>query len=343
MPTFAEILKPTSENIKKVSDVLLSGDVVALPTETVYGLAGIINDDAALRKIFEVKSRPFFDPLIVHVLGLSVLLNLVEVTEKTRNQLSKLTDAFSPGPLTFILNKKKTISDLVTAGKKTVAIRIPAHPVFREVLHLAGPLAAPSANPFGYVSPTKPEHVLQSLGTKIRYILDGGSCSVGVESTILDMSQKNLTILRPGAITKEMIEDTLHEPVVPYRSMVSTDPSAPGMLKQHYSPKTRLRLFRYAEDLDTLQKKFEVSRVAVVALSKFDDFLKIFSNNSVDAKFFSLSKDGNLGEVMRNMFDLLQQLDAMGFEIIYFQVPEKSGLGIAINDRLERAAAKFRS
>jgi L-threonylcarbamoyladenylate synthase len=209
----AEVLEPTPDSIGRIVSVLVEGEVVALPTETVYGLAAIISDEGALRKIFDIKARPLLDPLIVHVLDLSSLMDLAQIDERLFDRLYRLVDAFCPGPLTFVLKKKKIISDIISAGKKTVAIRIPAHPVFREVLRQSGPLAAPSANPFGYLSPTRAEHVFASLGDKISYILDGGSCEVGVESTILDLSGKRFAILRPGAITAEEINAVLGEKI----------------------------------------------------------------------------------------------------------------------------------
>ncbi|UPA28303.1 MAG: L-threonylcarbamoyladenylate synthase [Verrucomicrobiota bacterium] len=344
----AEILSPSEASFAKVSEALTLGDVVALPTETVYGLAAIISDDAALRKIFEVKGRPSFDPLIIHVLGLSSLLELVDVPPSVFSKLQALVDAFCPGPLTFVLRKKKSISDIITAGKKTVAIRIPAHPVFREVLRRAGPLAAPSANPFGYVSPTRAEHVRQSLGDKIKYILDGGPCSVGVESTILDLSSQKLAILRPGAVTAEMITDVLGEPVTPCKTIATTDPSAPGMLIRHYSPKTRLRLFQNPGELRALLEQNSGSRVAIVCCtrSEMEHFSRaIVLKNSAQPKqqCFCLSETGGLAEIASHVFDCLQKLDAMGFDSIFMQTPLKEGLGIAINDRLARAAAKFRA
>ncbi|MDE6576497.1 MAG: threonylcarbamoyl-AMP synthase, partial [Opitutales bacterium] len=324
----AEILSPSETSFAKVSEALAFGDVVALPTETVYGLAAIVGDDAALKKIFGVKGRPLFDPLIVHVLGLSSLLELVEVSQDVFSKLQVLTGAFCPGPLTFVLRKKKSVSDIITAGKKTVAVRIPAHPVFREVLRRAGPLAAPSANPFGYVSPTRAEHVQQSLGDKIKYILDGGSCSVGVESTILDLSSQKLAILRPGAVTAEMITDVLGEPVTPYKTIATTDPSAPGMLTRHYSPRTRLRLFQNPGELKALLKQNQGSRVAIVCCtrSEMEHFSRaIVLENSVQLKqqFFCLSETGDLVEIASHVFDCLQKLDAMSLDSIFVQTPPK--------------------
>jgi L-threonylcarbamoyladenylate synthase len=337
----AEILEAGEASVGKVVDALRNGDVVALPTETVYGLAAIIGNDEALRKIFAVKERPLIDPLIVHVLDLTSLLHLVEVSDTVFNRLRFLVDAFCPGPLTFVLKKKKHVSDRVTAGKKTVAIRMPAHPLFREVLRHTGPLAAPSANPFGYMSPTTAEHVRLSLGDKIPYILDGGTCDVGIESTILDLSGKRLTILRPGAITATMIGAVLGEEIEPYRSLIGANPSVPGILRQHYSPRTRLCLFK--KSLDEVALPLQGcgdSKVAVVFLSERGNPPHLLESVGEKTVFY-LSVDGDLDTVARNMFALLRRLDSMQWHMICCQVPEKEGIGLAINDRLGRAAAKF--
>jgi L-threonylcarbamoyladenylate synthase len=333
-----KVLPANEVSIRLVVDVLLSGGVVALPTETVYGLAAIIGNDGALRKIFEIKGRPFFDPLIVHVLDLSGLMDLVRVGDDLSQKVRRLADAFCPGPLTFVLKKRKDVSDIITAGKKTVAIRMPAHAAFREVLRQSGPLAAPSANPFGYLSPTCAAHVLASIGDRISYILDGGICEIGVESTILDLSGKQAAVLRPGAITTEMIGEVLNEKITPYRPLISADPSAPGMLKQHYSPRTRLRLFERLPEVAHSQKDHAL-KTATVYLSRGEAQNQVAVTEG-DAIFW-LSESGDLNEIAHNIFDLLQRLDGMRFDIIYCQIPQKIGIGIAIGDRLSRAAAKF--
>jgi L-threonylcarbamoyladenylate synthase len=200
-------------------------------------------------------------------------------------------------------------------------------------------LAAPSANPFGYLSPTSAAHVSASIGDKISHILDGGTCEVGIESTILDLSGKHFTILRPGAVTTEMIGDVLGEKIEPYRPLISVDPSAPGMLKQHYSPRTRLRLFEQSpeKEIPFFQENRSL-KIAVVYLSREGaQNLAATEENTV----FWLSENGDLNDVARHIFDWLQRLDNMNFDIIYCQIPQKVGIGIAIGDRLSRAAAKF--
>ncbi|MDR1591084.1 MAG: threonylcarbamoyl-AMP synthase [Puniceicoccales bacterium] len=337
----AKILPATEASIQLVVDVLQSGELVVLPTETVYGLAAIISDDAALGKIFEVKGRPLIDPLIVHVLDLSSLLDLVQIGDDLFNKIYRLVDAFCPGPLTFVLKKRKNVSDIITAGKKTVAIRMPAHAVFREVLRHSGPLAAPSANPFGYLSPTCAAHVSNSIGDKIPYILDGGICAIGLESTILDLSSKRFAILRPGAITAEMIEGVLNEKIIAYRPLVSADPSAPGMLKQHYSPRTRLRLFEQSPEKEIpFFQENHTPKIAILYLSREEAKSQKITDEG-NFSVFWLSESGDLNDVAHNIFDWLQRLDNMSFDIIYCQIPQKMDIGIAIGDRLIRAAAKF--
>jgi L-threonylcarbamoyladenylate synthase len=338
----AKILEPTEAAINLVADALLRGEIVALPTETVYGLAAIISNEDALQKIFAAKRRPSWDPLIVHVLNLSALRDLVEVEGNLFHKLRLLSEAFCPGPLTFVLKKKKNVANVISAGKKTIAIRIPAHSVFREVLKKTGPLAAPSANPFGYISPTCAAHVYQSLGNEISYILDGGPCEVGLESTILDLSVQPLMILRPGVITVAMIENILGEKIKPYHPLVSADPSAPGMLKQHYSPRTRLRLFRKSikEIIDNFPE-YSMEDIAIVYLSSKEAHASGEVEHGLKENVFWFSEEGDLHEVARNMFAILQQLDGMQFHLICCQIPEAEHMGIAVIDRLSRAAAKF--
>ncbi|MEO0040395.1 MAG: hypothetical protein RIS38_1343, partial [Verrucomicrobiota bacterium] len=213
---------------------------MALPTETVYGLAADATNPAALAQVFAIKGRPLLDPLIVHVLDQAALADVAEPDPR----LAKLAHLW-PGPLTVVLRRKPVVPDLVTAGKDTVAVRIPAHPIFREVLSLAGrPLAAPSANPFGYVSPTKAAHVRDSLGERCPWIVDGGACAHGVESTILDLSVPGRArLLRPGPIPLETLRGLLGEVEAVTRvASQQAAQDAPGMLERHYSPATRVAL-----------------------------------------------------------------------------------------------------
>jgi L-threonylcarbamoyladenylate synthase len=306
---------------------------VALPTETVYGLAADALNIRAIRQIFEIKKRPFYDPLIVHVTCLKRLLELVELDAELLSTVSALVEAFLPGPLTYVLPKKSWVPDLVTSGQITVAVRIPQHPLFQEVMIRSKCfIAAPSANPFGYISPTSASHVSQSLGGQLRYILDGGDCQVGVESTIIDLSRPTLRILRPGKITREEIQSVLPRKEIEYYTAQIHDnpvqPSAPGLLRQHYSPKTPLYLFSEVNELPLATSR----NIARVFLSR---------GSSIDGgpDDFFLSEDGNLEVIARQLFALLRTLDhSHRYEKIYCQCPSPEGLGVAIADRLRRAA-----
>ncbi|MDR0595738.1 MAG: threonylcarbamoyl-AMP synthase [Puniceicoccales bacterium] len=311
--------------------------VVALPTETVYGLAASIKSEVALGKIFQIKGRPLLDPLIVHLLDYNWISKYAYI-DGLRVNIKVLTDAFWPGPLTIILQKKPMIPAIVTAGLDFVALRCPAHEIFRKVLkYINVPLAAPSANPFGCLSPTTAKHVQDSLGDKIPLIIDGGACSVGVESTILDVTSDIPCILRPGAISASDIAQALKVPVLDHSPSTSSA-VAPGQLKQHYSPNTRLILAETAEDLSLLVKNAFLSqtteKAAFVYLKRPHD---LYCANDI----FWLSNKGDYFEVAKSLFDMLQNLDKAEYDVIYCQKAEQKGIGIAINDRLTRAAAKF--
>jgi L-threonylcarbamoyladenylate synthase len=245
-----------------------------------------------------------------------------------------LVKAFSPGPLTYVLPKKSWVPDIVTSGHATVALRIPQHPVFQEILRRSGcAIAAPSANPFGYISPTSASHVLQSLEGKLRYILDGGDCEIGLESTIIAISHECIRILRPGKITCEDIQAVWPKKIVEDYNSKNQDnspqPLAPGMLQRHYSPRTPLYLFSQKSELPLAMEK----NVARVFLSQKDH--QDFCEND-----FFLSCDGNLAFVAKRLFALLRELDGShAYKKIYCQCPPSDGWGIAIADRLRRAAA----
>lgn len=315
-------LQGNREGVILAATALLRGDLVALPTETVYGLAAdALNEDAVL-KIFSVKGRPLVDPLIVHVLD----QNWVEKIAYWNDVARCLTEAFWPGPLTVILRKKSCVSDKVTAGKNTVALRSPAQALFREVLEATElPLAAPSANPFGYVSPTLAEHVERTLGADVTYILDGGPCEHGVESTIIDTTSDLPKMLRPGPITCEQIFERTGLHVAPYVHVEASGAAvlAPGMLSQHYSPHTPLTL------VDTMPEVADTCARVFIARPK-----KVRKND------YWLSENGDLNDVARTLFALLQRLDQENFQQIYIEKVQAVGIGVAINDRLRRAAAK---
>lgn len=305
---------------------MLQGECVALPTETVYGLAADALNTEALKKVFLIKGRPLIDPLIVHVLDIEALKKVAEYDAR----LEKVKH-FWPGPLTVVLRRKSCVPDLVTANQETVAVRIPAHPLFREILTITNrPLAAPSANPFGYVSPTRASHVRDSLAERCPWIIDGGPSLHGLESTIIDLSSPNkVRLLRPGPITLESLRENLGEVEVVTR-VASTQEAqaAPGMLERHYSPSTRVELFAHGS-LPAAPEK----NSAILLLSRRSHF-------STEAELFYLSENDSITEAAANLFDLLRKLDTRGFSKIYVERAHPVGLGVAYNDRLTRAAAR---
>lgn len=320
---------------------LKSGEVVVLPTETVYGLAANALNSYAVEKIFKIKGRPHSDPLILHVLNKEWLQKFSNYGPYA-DRVDRIVEKFWPGPVTVVLPKKDIIPDCVTSGLPTVAIRCPRHEIFRKILKLVNfPLAAPSANPFGYVSPTSANQVRQTLGNLVDVIVDGGKCDIGLESTIVDLTSETVKILRPGAITAQEISDAIDEPVVDYNSyVVSVNPKCPGQLKQHYCTNTKLVLFEYGKQPD-ISTKFS-GKVAVIFNKRPLDCVDCISGERVQGRdVFWFSETGDQSEIARNMFSLLQNLDNSGYDIIFCEKPEIHGIGIAINDRLLRAAAKF--
>ncbi len=313
------------KDIVKAKALLEQGELVAIPTETVYGLAGNALDSNAVVKIFKVKDRPQFDPLIVHVANLQQAKQLVEFFPE---KAEKLAAKFWPGPLTFLLKKKSLIPDLVTSGMDTVGIRCPDHDLTRSLLHsLSFPLAAPSANPFGYVSPTRPEHVNDQLGNKIQYILDGGECRVGIESTIIGFENDCPTVFRLGGLTLEDIENVIGKVDIQLNS--SSNPKAPGQLKSHYSPRKKV-VWGLLPELIT---RYPASKIGILAFR--EKVAGIDPENQI-----VLSSTGNLEEAAQRLFASLRELDKKSKEIILAEALPDIGLGKAINDRLRRASAE---
>ena len=320
-----------SKDIEKAVALLKSEKLVAIPTETVYGLAGNIYSEKASTSIFETKQRPFFNPLIVHVRSIDYLNNIVEtLPEKAK----LLAEAFWPGPITLVLKKKDTIPDLITAGKDTVAVRIPNHPLTLKLLNqLDFPLAAPSANPFNRISPTKPKHVEDYFKNKIKMVLDGGPCENGIESTIIGFENDEPIIYRLGSTSIEDLEAVVGEIQIknssakPDRSQKEIAPEAPGMLERHYAPKTKTIL------TDNLQKSIEKYKSSRIGLLVYSDIL---NDDSVDFKLV-LSEEKNLQEAASNLYDALHQLDRQNLDIIIAERLPDYGLGKSINDRLLRA------
>ncbi|MDG1534360.1 MAG: L-threonylcarbamoyladenylate synthase [Schleiferiaceae bacterium] len=306
-------------------DVLRQGQIVGLPTETVYGLGADATNEAAVAKLYKAKNRPSFDPLIVHVPTLAAVKEIAELS----NAAEQLFLAFSPGPLTVVLPKKKTIPDLVTSGHPTVAVRIPAHPLMLDVLQSSGLcIAAPSANPFGFASPTTAQHVLDQLGTKISGVVDGGPCSIGIESTIVDMSSNTPKVLRLGGMALEQLERVLG-PIT--AELSSSNPSAPGMLSSHYNPGTSVQLFD--------------DREALLAALKSNDNpngigILYWGETITHSSSFNLSEQKSDSEAACNLFKGLRLLGKAPLTTIYVHLLPEYGLGRAVNDRLQRAANK---
>jgi L-threonylcarbamoyladenylate synthase len=312
--TATQRLTADPEGIARAAELLRDGQLVAFPTETVYGLGGNALDDRAVAGIFEAKGRPSFNPLIVHLADLDAVKELV--------QWSDLADVaaqvFWPGPLTMVLPIREgaKVSKLVSAGLDSLAVRMPASPVARMLLRECGcPVAAPSANRSGRISPTRAEHVLETLDGRIAAVLDGGPCDVGLESTILGLTGKP-TLLRPGRVTAELLSEALGRPVMERRDRDQI--SAPGQLASHYAPNARVRL--NASEWHEGEARLGFGR----------------TEGDCD---LNLSPAGDLVEAAANLFEYLHRLDSSGAEVIAVMPVPHVGLGVAINDRLSRAAA----
>lgn len=309
------------KDINRAKQLLDHGELVAIPTETVYGLAANALDATAAARIFAAKNRPSFDPLIVHV---ATAMRVHELVTDFPDQAQALAATFWPGPLTLVLPKKNHIPDLVTAGLPTVGVRCPSHELTLELLHLLDyPLAAPSANPFGYVSPTRPEHVQEQLGSQVAYILDGGPCRVGVESTIVGFADGPV-IYRLGGVAVEEIENVVGRVRVMTHS--SSNPVAPGQLASHYAPARQIVLGNIAELLNQHPNE-------KVALLRYHKRLP-----DTPVPQIVLSSSGSLEEAAQNLFAALRQFDKMDVTLVLAELVPDTGIGRAINDRLRRAA-----
>ncbi len=317
-------------DVQHAARLLREGNIVAIPTETVYGLAANAFDEAAVLKIFQAKQRPAFDPLIVHVRDRA---QANEVVAHFPEGAEALMEKFWPGPLTLVLPKKPVVPDIVTSGLDTVGVRMPAHPLALELLRsLNFPLAAPSANPFGYVSPTTAQHVADQLGDVVPYILDGGACAVGVESTIIGYEDGRWVLYRPGGVPVEAIEALIGVPLLLDVSSSEVENGAggegaltsPGLLPSHYAPRKRVLV----GDVETLLHDHDRSRCAVIS----------FTTEHHAAINKVLSPSADLNEAARNLFAALRSLDASDADVILAEVFPEEGLGRAINDRLRRAS-----
>jgi L-threonylcarbamoyladenylate synthase len=314
----------TPQAIQNAARILLRGGLVAFPTETVYGLGANAFSPDACAKVFAVKRRPRFDPLIVHVGDES---GLAAVCDFGDARARRLAEAFWPGPLTLVVPKAPAIPDIVTAGLPTVAVRVPGHPAARALLAAAGiPIAAPSANPFGYISPTLASHVERQIGAQIDLVLDGGACTLGVESTIVDLSGERPVLLRSGAIEAERIEAVVGGLA---RAVKTDSPRAPGQLDSHYAPRTRLMLVeRGAEE------PLDDERSGLLAFGE-----PAPGRRARYAAVEVLSPKRDLHEAAVNLFACMHRLDEASLTLIHAERLPEEGLGVAIMDRLGRAAS----
>jgi len=337
MPT----LKADPESIELAARIIREGGIAAFPTETVYGLGGDAFNPAALAKIFEAKGRPRFDPLIVHIADAAMLARVADLSlldAAARERLDLLAAAFWPGPLTLILPKRDEVPDIATSGLPSVAVRMPAHEVARRIIALAGgAVAAPSANPFGFLSPTRAEHVERRLGDRVSLIVDGGPTQVGVESTVLDVPGRR--ILRPGGIARESIEEVVgrleEEPV----AAEGGAQVSPGMLDSHYAPHSALVAHPGISILE-----IPPAKGGDAAFLFFDGETlgqwRARHSPSPGVEVRALSPSGDIAEAASGLFQALHELDGINPGRIHAQMAPDRGLGIAINDRLKRGTAK---
>ena len=323
-------------DVALAAGLLRSGKPVGLPTETVYGLAANGLNPSAVARIFQIKNRPFFDPLILHVNSIEQAKSL---THSWTEEAEKLAHAFWPGPLTLVLPKSSLVPDIVSSGHPTVAVRIPLHPMAQSLLNILDfPLAAPSANPFGYVSPTTALHVAQQLGDQLEYILDGGACVKGIESTIVSCLPNEMPkILRLGSLSGESIAQILGK--IDESLTQNSNPSAPGQLDQHYSPFCQLLPL---EDLpfsaNFAGTNHKTAFLLYNAQQPNQQESSLIDNQAENT--FYLSEFGDEQQAAQRLFSLLRYLDEQQYQQAWFQWAPDQGLGRAINDRLKRAAAK---
>jgi L-threonylcarbamoyladenylate synthase len=335
-----EILSTREPDLARAAQALREGKLVAIPTETVYGLGANAFDESAVARVFEAKERPTFDPLIVHIASIG---DVGLVAREVPQAALTLARTLWPGPLTMILPKRSVVPDIVTAGLPTVAVRFPRHPVAQRIIELAGvPVAAPSANPFGYISPTTAAHVIATLKDRVDFIVDGGPCDVGVESTVIDLTGSRPVLLRPGGMALETIEEVIGPVVVPKRAAHrGGEPlSSPGQSLSHYAPSTPLYLFDEGALPGAVQAQGvvrpSVALVYTPARARELDALRLF--DVVEA----LAPRGDMREAAARLFSLLHEFDSRMFRAIYAERVPEVGLGRAINDRLYRASRKGR-
>lgn len=315
-----------SKDINLAVQYLNQNGIIGFPTETVYGLAGNAYETEAIHKIFNVKKRPTFNPLIVHIKGIE---DLEHVAQEIPQMAYELANSFWPGPLTLILKKQPQIPDLVTANQDTVAVRVPNHPVALKLLkHLDFPLVAPSANPFTSISPTSAQHVENYFGNQINMVLDGGECEAGIESTIIGFDNNKVIVYRLGALALEEIEKVSGSVVLLNKK--EKQPMVPGMLLKHYAPKTD---FILTQNLHEELGRYSNKKIGLIL---FDSYLPHF-----DSKYqIVLSEESDLKVAAANLYNTMHQLDNLNLDIIIAERLPEYGLGVSINDRLERASKK---
>lgn len=325
MLSVMQLLEATDKNIEFASEVIKSGGLVSFPTETVYGLGADGLNPIASAKIFEAKNRPAFNPLILHIAEKETL---GKITLWKNPNVEKLIDKFWPGPLTLVLQKKEIVPEIITAGNPTVAVRMPNHEVALKLIRHSGtPIAAPSANRFGQLSPTDAQHVVKQLKNRVDVILNGGKCSVGVESTILEITDDKIYLLRPGGLAVEEIESLVGHLDIKHHNPAK--PNSPGQLAFHYSPSIPLK---FLSDESIIQNKDK--KVGAIFFKE-----KKQKQNFTFEKI--LSPKGDLREAAANLFSYLHEFEKENIDIILIEPVEETGLGRAIMDRLRRASNKY--
>ena len=336
-----EIIKIDAANIdekaiEKAAEIIKNGGLVAFPTETVYGLGANALDADASAKIYEAKGRPSDNPLIAHIASLDTL---DEIVEDVSDVAKKLIEKFWPGPMTLIFKKKDLVPDSTTGGLDTLAVRFPSNEIAKALIEKSGvPIAAPSANISGKPSPTKGEHVVEDLDGKVDMIIDGGEVGLGLESTIIDVTEEP-TILRPGFVTQEMLEDVIEEvkldETIIEKPSEDFAPKAPGMKYRHYAPQTKLVIVRgNAENVASkITEEVKDKNAAIITVDQHLDLYK-----DVDAKVVSWGDKEQMDEIAHKIFEALREVDEWGVDIIYCEAFEEKDLGLAVMNRLTKAA-----
>ncbi len=335
-----EIIEQTKA-IKKAAELIVENEVVAFPTETVYGLGANALKEKAVLKIFEAKGRPTDNPLIVHISRREQLFKLIKGC--ILKAADKLIDEFWPGPLTIIFKKSSRVPQITTAGLDTVAVRMPSHPIALALINQTElPLAAPSANSSGFPSPTHAEHVYSDLNGKIPLIVDGGICDIGLESTVIEIQSGQVNILRPGAITIEMIKG-----VVGNTHLVKTinhkehvRPKSPGMKYKHYAPSTPLWIVKKSSSITKILKKNDINNEKTLIIVS-SETLQDLRSNQIKTKIKDLGSINDLDYIAKNLFKILRESDLEGFKLILIEEVSKRDIGIAVMNRLTKAATKI--